>query len=79
MVVSQMIGDAVAAVLLDLPDQVVKTVANTLKTLGAVTTEDITEEELLPLKPIQARRLVAIWAQRSKCKSFPSQHSTILL
>lgn len=80
---SQTISDAVAAVLPDLPDQVVKSVEDTLKALGAVTTNDlqyITEGDLLPvLKPIQARRLVAAWAQKGECKTLPPQHSTLLL
>ena len=80
---SQMISDAVAAALPDLPDQVVKSVEDTLKALGAVTTDDlqyITEGDLLPvLKPIQARRLVAAWAQNSECKTLPPQHNTLLL
>ncbi|XP_030580870.1 uncharacterized protein LOC115777171 isoform X3 [Archocentrus centrarchus] len=63
------IGDAIAGVLPDLPDQLVKSVEDTLKTLGAATTDDlkyITENDLLPvLKPIQARRLVAAWTQNS--------------
>ncbi|XP_025755308.1 uncharacterized protein LOC109194489 isoform X2 [Oreochromis niloticus] len=61
------IGDAIAGVLPDLPDQLLKSVEDTLKTLGAETTDDlkyITENGLLPvLKPIQARRLVAAWTQ----------------
>lgn len=79
---SQTISDAIAAVLPDLPDQVLKSVEDTLKALGAVTADDlqyITEGDLLPvLKPIQARRLVAAWAQNSECKTLPPQHSTIL-
>ena len=79
---SQMISDAVAAVLPDLPDQVVKSVEDTLKALGAVTTDDlqyITEGDLLPvLKPIQARRLVAAWAQNSECKTLPPQHTSLI-
>lgn len=58
--------DAVAAVLPDLPDQVVTSVEDALKALGVATTDDlryITEGDLLPvLKHIQARRLVAAWA-----------------
>lgn len=69
---SQTMGNAIAAVLPDLPDQVLMSVEDTLKALGAVTADDlkyITEGDLLPvLKPIQARRLVAAWAQNSKCK-----------
>ncbi|XP_076129541.1 uncharacterized protein LOC143118223 [Alosa pseudoharengus] len=63
---SQRIRNAVTAVLPELPDEVVGSVEDTLKALGAVTTDDlqyITEGDLLPvLKPIQARRLVAAWA-----------------
>lgn len=77
------LSDAIAAVLPDLPDQVVKSVEDTLKALGAATTDDlqyITEGDLLPvLKPIQARRLVAAWAQNSECKTLPPQHSTLVL
>lgn len=75
--------DAVAAVLPDLPDQVVTSVEDALKALGAATTDDlqyITEGDLLPvLKPIQARRLVAAWAKNGECKTLPPQHSTLLL
>ncbi|KAF7707908.1 hypothetical protein HF521_016965 [Silurus meridionalis] len=63
------IGDVIAGVLLDLPDQLDKSVEDTLKTLGAATTDDlknVTENNLLPvLKPIQARRLVAAWTQNT--------------
>lgn len=69
------LSDAIAAVLPDLPDQVVKPVEDALKTLGAATKDDwqyITEGDLLPvLKRIQARRLVAAWAQNSECKTLP--------
>lgn len=79
---SQTISDAVAAVLPDLPDQVLKSVEDTLKALGAVTADGlqyITEGDLLPvLKPIQARRLVAAWTQNSECKTLSPQHSTLL-
>lgn len=79
---SQTISDAIAAVLPDLPDQVLKSVEDTLKAHGVVTANDlqyITEGDLLPvLKPIQARRLVAAWAQNSECKTLPRQHSTLL-
>lgn len=77
------LSDTIAVVLLDLPDQVVKSVEDTLKALGAATTDDlqyITEGDLLPvLKPIQARRLVAAWAQNSERKTLPPQHSTLFL
>lgn len=77
------ISDAIAEVLPNLPDQVVKSVEDLLMTLGAATTEDlqyITEGDLLPvLKPVQARRLVAAWAQKSKCKTLLPQHITCLL
>lgn len=70
--------DAVATVLPDLPDPVVKSVEDTLKALGAATTDDlryITEGDLLPvLKPIQARRLVAAWGQNGEYKHF--HHNT---
>lgn len=70
---SQRISNAIAAVLPNLPDQVIKSVEDTLKALGAVTADDlqyITEEDLLPaLKPIQARRLVAAWTQNSEYKT----------
>lgn len=60
-----------SAVFPDLPVAVLNSVVDTLKALGAGTTDDlqyITEADLLPvLKPIQARRLVAAWAQNSKC------------
>lgn len=79
---SQTISDAVAAVLPELPEQVLKSVEDTLKALGAMTADDfqyITEGDLLPvLKPIQARRLVAAWAQSGECKTSPPQHSTLL-
>lgn len=70
------LSNAIAAALPDLPDQVVgKSVEDALKTLGAATKDDwqyITEGDLLPvLKPIQARRLVAAWAQNSECKTLP--------
>uniref|UniRef100_A0A1A8LY87 Uncharacterized protein n=2 Tax=Nothobranchius pienaari TaxID=704102 RepID=A0A1A8LY87_9TELE len=69
------IGDAIAGVLPDLPDQLLKSVEDTLKTLGAETTDDlkyITENDLLPvLKPIQARRLVAAWTQNVSGTSTP--------
>lgn len=65
-------GDAITEVLPDLPDELVKLVEETLKTLGATTRDDlkyITENDLLPvLKPIQARRLVASWTQNGKFK-----------
>ena len=65
------ISDAISAVLPDLPDEVVMSVEDTLKTLGAVTTDDlqyITEGDLLPiLKPIQARRMVAAWVSVKHC------------
>ncbi|KAF7707964.1 hypothetical protein HF521_017021 [Silurus meridionalis] len=72
------IGDVIAGVLLDLSDQLVKSVEDTLKTLGAASTDDlknITENDLLPvLKPIQARRLVAAWTQNRGCfKNFSSE------
>ncbi|XP_076857374.1 uncharacterized protein LOC143511681 [Brachyhypopomus gauderio] len=75
------IGDAIAGVLPDLPDQLVKSVEETLKTLGAATTDDlkyITENDLLPvLKPIQARRLVAAWTENISATSMPkSMHSS---
>lgn len=79
---SQQIIGAIAAILPDLPDQVVKSVEDTLNTLGAVTTDDlqyITEGDLVPiLKPIQARRLVAAWAQKGECKTLTLPHSTFL-
>ncbi|KAF7707805.1 hypothetical protein HF521_016862 [Silurus meridionalis] len=63
------IGDVIAGVLLDLPDQLFESVEDTLKTLGAASTDDlknITENDLLPvLKPIQAQRLAAAWTQNS--------------
>lgn len=65
------ISSAVAAVLPDLPVAVFNSVEDALKALGAETRDhlqDITEGDLLPLlKPIQVRRLVAAWAQSSKC------------
>ena len=80
---SLQMSNAIAAVLPDLPDQVVKSVEDALKTLGAVTTDDlkyIAEGDLLPvLKPIQARRLVAAWAQKGECKTLTPLHSTLLL
>uniref|UniRef100_A0AAY4B042 Uncharacterized protein n=1 Tax=Denticeps clupeoides TaxID=299321 RepID=A0AAY4B042_9TELE len=73
------ISDAIARVLPDLSDQVVKSVEDTLKALGATTTDDlkyITEGDLLPvLKPIQARRLVAAWAHNGKCKTLPPHYT----
>ncbi|CAL8361427.1 unnamed protein product [Arctogadus glacialis] len=73
---SLQISNAIAAVLPDLPDQVVKSVEDALKTLGAVTTDDlkyIAEGDLLPvLKPIQDRRLVAAWAQKDSFTPTPA-------
>lgn len=77
------IGDAITRVLPDLPDQLVKSVEDTLKTLGAATTDDlkyITENDLLPvLKPIQARRLVAAWTQNSQYRTIPHHPMAHLL
>ncbi|KAF7707937.1 hypothetical protein HF521_016994 [Silurus meridionalis] len=75
------IGDVIAGVLPDLPDQLVKSVEDTLKTLGAATTDNLknmTENDLLPvLKPIQARRLDAAWTQNISGTSTPkSVHSS---
>ncbi|KAF7707842.1 hypothetical protein HF521_016899 [Silurus meridionalis] len=75
------IGDVIAGVLPDLLDQLVKSVEDTLKTLGAASTDDlknITENDLLPvLKPIQAQRLVAAWTQNISGTSTPkSVHSS---
>ncbi|KAF6718832.1 hypothetical protein FQA47_007296, partial [Oryzias melastigma] len=68
--------DAIAGVLPDLPDEVVKSVEETLKALGATTSDDlkyIKENDLLPvLKPIQARRLVAAWTQNASSISTPT-------
>ncbi|KAI4896941.1 hypothetical protein NFI96_030492 [Prochilodus magdalenae] len=65
----QKISSAITAVFPDLPVAVLNSVIDTLKALGAETTDDlqyITEEDLLPvLKPIQARRLIVSWAQNS--------------
>ncbi|XP_036956914.1 uncharacterized protein LOC119021087 isoform X2 [Acanthopagrus latus] len=73
---SQTVSDAIAAVLPDLPDHVLKSVEDTLKALGAVTADDlqyITEVDLLPvLKPVQARRLVAAWAQNKSSTPTPA-------
>lgn len=67
----QKIRSAITAVFPDLPVAVLNSVEDTLKALGAESTDDlqyITEGDLLPvLKPIQARRLVVAWAQNSKC------------
>lgn len=77
------LSDTIASELPDLPDQVVKSIEETLKAFGAATTDDlrhVTEGDLLPvLKPIQARRLVAAGAQNSECKTLPPQHSTLVL
>ncbi|KAK3529335.1 hypothetical protein QTP70_029135 [Hemibagrus guttatus] len=66
----QKLSGAIAEVFPDLPVAVLNSVVDTLKALGAETTDDlqyITEGDLLPvLKPIQARRLVVTWAQNSK-------------
>ncbi|KAI4904724.1 hypothetical protein NFI96_027431 [Prochilodus magdalenae] len=65
----QKISSAITAVFPDLPVAVLNSVIDTLKALGAETTDDlqyITEGDLLPvLKPIQARRLIVSWAQNS--------------
>ncbi|KAM9770937.1 uncharacterized protein LOC133168493 [Syngnathus typhle] len=65
----QTISSAIAAVLPDLPQAVLSSVEDTLKGFGAETIDDlqyITEGDLLPvLKPVQARRLVAAWAQNN--------------
>ncbi|KAL6455511.1 hypothetical protein MHYP_G00360510 [Metynnis hypsauchen] len=65
----QKISSAITVVLPDLPLAVLSAVVDTLKTLGAKTTDDlqyITEGDLLPvLKPIQARRLVVSWVQNN--------------
>lgn len=74
------ICDAILSVLPDIPDQILKSVEETLNMLGAATTDDlryITEGDLLPvLKPIQARRLVAAWAQNGECST---PYNTLLL
>lgn len=76
----QMISSAIAAVLPDLPQEILTSVEDTLKGFDAETIDDlqfITEGDLLPvLKPIQARRLVAVWAQNSRCIKYNiiSQH-----
>lgn len=79
---SPTISIAVAAALQDLPDQVLKSIEDTLKTLGAVTANDlqhITEGDFLPvLNPLQARRLVAAWAQNSECKTLSPQQTTVI-
>ncbi|KAM7374650.1 hypothetical protein PAMP_007296 [Pampus punctatissimus] len=67
------ICDAIGAVLPGLSHEVVAAVEDTLEKLGTTTTDDlqyITEGDLLPvLKPIQARRLVAAWAQNNSTAS----------
>ncbi|MED6262978.1 hypothetical protein ATANTOWER_031647 [Ataeniobius toweri] len=64
------IRDAIRAVLPGLSQDVLAALEDVLENLGTTTTDDlqyITEGDLLPvLKPIQARRLVAAWAQNSK-------------
>ncbi|KAI4886137.1 hypothetical protein NFI96_015285 [Prochilodus magdalenae] len=66
----QKISSAITAVFPDLPVAVLNSVIDTLKALGAETTDDlqhITEGDLLPvLRPIQARRLIVSWGQNSK-------------
>ncbi|MEQ2227552.1 hypothetical protein ILYODFUR_038772, partial [Ilyodon furcidens] len=61
------IHDAIRAVLPGLSQEVLAALEDVLENLGTTTTDDlqyITEGDLLPvLKPIQARRLVAAWAQ----------------
>uniref|UniRef100_A0A3B4CXI0 Uncharacterized protein n=1 Tax=Pygocentrus nattereri TaxID=42514 RepID=A0A3B4CXI0_PYGNA len=73
----QRINSAITAVFPDLPVAVLNSVVDTLKALGAETTDDlqyITEGDLLPvLKPVQARRLVVSWAQNiSICSNPPA-------
>lgn len=64
------IRDAIGAALPGLANEVMAAVEDALEKLGTTTRDDlrfITEGDLLPvLKPIQARRLVAAWAQNSK-------------
>lgn len=64
------IRDAIGAALPGLSNEVMAAVEDALEKLGTTTRDDlrfITEGDLLPvLKPIQARRLVAAWAQNSK-------------
>ncbi|XP_049334937.1 uncharacterized protein LOC111195868 [Astyanax mexicanus] len=72
----QKISSAITAVFPDLPEAVLNSVIDTLKALGAETTDDlkyITEGDLLPaLKPIQARRLVVSWAQNNSATPTPT-------
>ncbi|KAL7863686.1 hypothetical protein SRHO_G00126700 [Serrasalmus rhombeus] len=72
----QRINSAITAVFPDLPVAVLNSVVDTLKALGAETTDDlqyITEGDLLPvLKPVQARRLVVSWAQNNSAAPIPT-------
>ncbi|XP_032417636.1 uncharacterized protein LOC116722746 isoform X2 [Xiphophorus hellerii] len=67
------IRDAIRAVLPGLSQEVLAALEDVLEKLGTTTTDDfqyITERDLLPvLKPIQARRLVAAWAQNNSMAS----------
>ncbi|XP_054913457.1 uncharacterized protein LOC129377493 [Poeciliopsis prolifica] len=67
------IRDAIRAVLPGLSQEVLAALEDVLEKLGTTTADDfqyITEEDLLPvLKPIQARRLVAAWAQNNSMAS----------
>ncbi|MEQ2196225.1 hypothetical protein XENOCAPTIV_027283, partial [Xenoophorus captivus] len=67
------IRDAIRAVLPGLSQDVLAALEDVLENLGTTTTDDlqyITEGDLLPvLKPIQARRLVAAWAQNNSMAS----------
>ncbi|XP_047241096.1 uncharacterized protein LOC124880191 isoform X1 [Girardinichthys multiradiatus] len=64
------IRDALRAVLPGLSQEVLTALEDVLENLSTTTTDDlqyITEGDLLPvLKPIQARRLVAAWAQNKQ-------------
>ncbi|KAJ8280808.1 hypothetical protein GJAV_G00059270 [Gymnothorax javanicus] len=64
---AQQIHYAITAVIPDLPEAVLSSVEDALRVLGAESREDlqyVTEGDLLSvLKPVQARRLVAAWAQ----------------
>lgn len=64
------VTSAVAEVLKDLSSSVLQSVVETLNSLGVTTPADfqyVQETDLLPvLRPIQARRLVSVWSQKSK-------------
>ncbi|XP_054887876.1 uncharacterized protein LOC129361166 [Poeciliopsis prolifica] len=74
------IRDAIRAVLPGLSQEVLAALEDVLEKLGTTTADDfqyITEGDKLPvLKPIQARRLVAAWAQNNSMASTSGRASS---